>query len=239
MRNYLLLRGTNPALRRASSLAAEDPLLVVLGGVVALGAVVGRPVVVPVAGDDGVIVVGVPGLTAPVPVGAVVASGVSVVGVPGVPLAPGVVATPVVLGSAPAAVGVVATVIVVVTGVTGLAVVDEPPLSASAAITAIAMSGAFQFVGAASRVRAAAPQFRHHSCTGSRAAPHSGQAASTGGPALGAGTEAETLCGGSITAPGDLGSVKVFVVAELAGRSRSAVPRREPDQRARSYSRRG
>ncbi len=116
---------------------------------------------------EGAIVVGVPGVTAPV----------------------------VVVGIAPATVGGVATVIVVVEGAIAL-VVPEPPLSltsaaastpsASAAVTAIAMIGAFQFVGAARRVRAAAPQFRHHSCAGSSGAPHNGQAASTGGPALGA-----------------------------------------------------
>ena len=116
---------------------------------------------------EGAIVVGVPGVTAPV----------------------------VVVGIAPATVGGVATVIVVVEGAIAL-VVPEPPLSltsaaastpsASVAITAIATIGAFQFVGAARRVRAAAPQFRHHSCAGSSGAPHNGQAASTGGPALGA-----------------------------------------------------
>ena len=86
-----------------------------------------------------------------------------------------------------------ATVIVLVTG-GGVVAVLEPPLSLtsaaastpseSTAITAIATIGALQFGGAARRVRAAAPQLRHHSCSGSSGAPHSGQAASTGGVGL-------------------------------------------------------
>jgi hypothetical protein len=183
---YFLVRGRNPALRSASSLAVDDLVLapvVPVAGVVAVG-VAAPPVVL-----AGAIVVGVPGMTAPVFAGVVV-SGVSVVGVPGATV-------PVVVGIVPATVGVIATVIVVVTGATGFAVVFEPPLrwtsaaastpSASAAITAIDAIGALQFVGAASRVRAAAPQFRHHSCAVSNEAPHSGQAASTGGPVLRAG----------------------------------------------------
>jgi hypothetical protein len=185
---YFLVRGRNPALRSASSLAVDDPVLapvVLVAGVVTVvvGAAAPPPVVL-----AGAIVVGVPGVTAAPVLAGVVVPGVSVVGVPGV-------TAPVVVGIVPATVGVVvATVIVVVMGATGFAVVFEPPLrstsaaastpSARAATTAIVMIGAFQLVGAASRVRAAAPQCRHHSCPGSRGAPHNGQAASTGGPGL-------------------------------------------------------
>lgn len=178
------MRGANPALRNASSLA--DPVLVGVDvGVDA--AAVGVPagvagVVAPVV-PDGLIVVGVPGLSVPPGVLSVFV-GAIVVELPGV-------TAPVVVGSAVVG-SVLGRVIVVVTGA-GCAVVDDPPLrstseaastpSASVAIVAIAMIGAFQFAGAASLVRAAAPQLRHHSCAASRGEPHSGHAASTGGPA--------------------------------------------------------
>lgn len=55
--------------------------------------------------------------------------------------------------------------------------------SESTATTAKAIIGAFQFEDAARRVRAAAPQRRHHSCDGSSGAPHSGQASPAAGPA--------------------------------------------------------
>ena len=62
--------------------------------------------------------------------------------------------------------------------------------SASATITASAITGVFQEGDAASRVRAAAPQCRHHSCSGASAAPHSGHAWSAGGgAAVGTGAE--------------------------------------------------
>lgn len=44
------------------------------------------------------------------------------------------------------------------------------------AMTAATTRGALQFGDAARRVRAAAPQFRHHSCSGWSGAPHNGQA---------------------------------------------------------------
>jgi hypothetical protein len=96
------------------------------------------------------------------------------------------------------AVGVVAIVVV-----TTALVDSEPPTSltsaaastpsASAATTAIAAIGAFQFGVAASRVRAAAPQRKHQSCCESSGAPHSGHASLAGcvkgsAGALGAGT---------------------------------------------------
>src|SRR5437016_4767688 len=51
--------------------------------------------------------------------------------------------------------------------------------SDSVATTAIAMIGALQFGDVARRVRAAAPQRRHHSCSGRSGAPHSGQESPT------------------------------------------------------------
>ncbi len=153
---YCLVRGSKPALRSASS--ADDRLVPVLGiVVVAPGADVVGLVAVGV-----VRVVGVPGVVAPGVVGAVVPPGP-------VPDVVGVV----VVGNDPGVVGAVVVVIVLVTGGSVL-VVPGPPLSltsaaastpsASVAITAIATIGAFQLVGAARRVRAAAPQLRHHSC---------------------------------------------------------------------------
>jgi hypothetical protein len=145
--------------------------------------------------EEGLIVVGVPGLSVPV-------AGAPLLGVeaaPGVvaveePAAPGV-RVPVVVDSAPL-VGVVlvaGSVIVVVIGA-GVPLAFEEPLlrstnaaastpRASIAIAAMIAIGVFQLVGAASRVRAAAPQCRHHSCSGFNAAPHSGQTVSTGGKA--------------------------------------------------------
>lgn len=125
----------------------------------------------------GVIVVGVPGVLAPrtpvVALGAVApgtaAPGVTVVGTPGT-----------------AAVGVVLLAAVVTVVVTEAAVDPDPPASltsaaastpsASAAITATVAIGAFQLGVAARRVRAAAPQRRHQSCSGDRGVPQSGQA---------------------------------------------------------------
>jgi hypothetical protein len=191
----LLVRGRNPALRSASPLELGERVPVPPPALVVVGVVVPGDVEPPLGAAlvDGVIVVGVPGLTAPV-CGALVPPGVSVPGLAG---APGVVvAVLVVADGAPGSVGVLETVIVLVSGV-ACVVVEEPPLSltsaaartpnASAAITARATIGALQFAGAARRVRAAAPQLRHHSCWGSSPAPHSGHAASTGGPVLGTG----------------------------------------------------
>jgi hypothetical protein len=118
----------------------------------------------------------------------VVAPGVEVVGVPpafGVVAAPpgrvlGVVAAP---GTAVVGVAAAGRVTVVV------AVAEDdldPPASftsaaastaaARAATTAIVAIGAFQLGVAARRVRAAAPQRRHQSCSGLSGVPHSGHA---------------------------------------------------------------
>ena len=161
-----------------------------LVGVVAVG-VVTVVVAPPVDVAEGEIVVGVPGVTAPVVVGATT---------PPRPVAPvvDVVVVGIVPGTAPGAIGA-SVVTVRVTGATAVGVFELPlsftsaaasTPSASTAIAVIATIGAFQLVGAARRVRAAAPQLRHHSCRGSSGAPHSGQAASTGGVELtpGAGT---------------------------------------------------
>ncbi len=180
---YFLVRGRNPALRSASSVEGDElvPVLVVVG-VVAVGvvvAVVGRLVEGVV---DGLIVVGVPGVTAPPDPGAAT---------PPRPVAPvgALVVVGIVLCVAPGTNGVAVVIVRVIAG--GVVAVGEPPLSftsaaastpsASTHTAAIAKIGPFQFVGAARRVRAAAPQLKHHSCRGSSGAPHSGQAASTGG----------------------------------------------------------
>jgi hypothetical protein len=196
-----LVRGRKPALRRASSVEGEEPVPVV--GVVAVGVgavAVGLPVVVEVE-VEGEIVVGVPGVTAPVVVGATT---------PPSPVAP--LAPVVVVGIAPGVRGAAVVIVRVIGG--GVVAVGEPPLSltsaaastprASTAIAAMAKIGAFQLVGAARRVRAAAPQLRHHSCRESSGAPHSGQAASTGGAGLapGAGTVGGGDGGGLATLKG-------------------------------------
>jgi hypothetical protein len=106
--------------------------------------------------------------------------------VPGAVVAPGTVAPGAgVLGAGAAAVGVTA-VGVLVTVVTAGLVVEcaEPPASVTSAAastpiesmarTAIARIGAFHAGDAAKRVRAAAPQCRHHSCSGLSGVPHSG-----------------------------------------------------------------
>ncbi len=175
------MRGKKPALRSASSVEGEAPVRVFVG-VVTVGVVagaVGLPVVVAV---DGLIVVGVPGVTAPAVVGATAPPR------PVAPLAP-VVVVGIVPWVAPESTGAAVVIVRVIGG--GVVAVGEPPLSLtsaaastpseSAAIAAIATIGAFQLVGAARRVRAAAPQLRHHSWRGSNGAPHSGQDASTGG----------------------------------------------------------
>jgi hypothetical protein len=117
---------------------------------------------------------------------------------PGVVVVPGAVALEVVVGGmvvlpgtavvgAATAAGAVVTVVVA-----GAAVVEvlEPPASVtsaaastpsdSAARTASTRTGAFQAGDAARRVRAAAPQRRHHSCSGSSGAPHSGHISRVG-----------------------------------------------------------
>jgi hypothetical protein len=147
----------------------------------------------------------VPGVTVPVavvpvPVVGVLAPGVAVVGVaPGVAvvavLAPGVAVVGVVVVAGVVGVtgalaaGAVVTVVVTVV-VAGLADELEPPASftsaaastpsASAAMAASVAIGIFQLGVAARRVRAAAPQFRHHSCSGCSGEPHSGQASLPG-----------------------------------------------------------
>jgi hypothetical protein len=120
----------------------------------------------------GVLVLGV--LVAGALVAGVLALGVLVVGM----LTPGVV----VLDAG--GIAVVGAVVIVLT----IAVVVEPesPVSCttaaastpsdSAATLASTAIGIFQLGVAARRVRAAAPQFRHHSCSGCSGAPHSGQA---------------------------------------------------------------
>jgi hypothetical protein len=167
-------------LRSASSTPLSIELLVLwltLGGLVELGALV---VVVPVA--PGVVVAGVEVVFAAVPVlvpGVVV--GLVVPGVVGVVLVGavavvGVVGT-VAIGAATA--GVVTVVVVAGTG-------DEPPARltraaastprASTATTTNAPIGRFQLGAGAKRVRAAAPQLKHHDCSGCSGAPHTGQA---------------------------------------------------------------
>jgi len=93
-----------------------------------------------------------------------------------------------------AVVGVVAGVLVraaaLVTVRVIAGVVEEPPErltsaaastpSASATTTASAAIRLFQLGDAARRVRAAAPQFRHHSWSGCNGAPHRGQASAAG-----------------------------------------------------------
>ncbi len=152
----------------------------------------------------------------PVPVLGVLDAGVLDVGVwpagalvppapPGVvgtvtPAPGGVPAAPVVAGGA--VVAVVVGVLVAPTGavtvrVTGAGAGPESPASftsaaartasARAATTATATIGAFQPGAAARRVRAAAPQCRHHSWSPASGAPHSGQASWNAGCAAGAG----------------------------------------------------
>jgi hypothetical protein len=200
-RSYLPVRGKKPALRSASSLDLDKPwpwpapVLVPVPLPVALG-----PPAPPVV-REGAIVVGVPGFTAPV-LGALAPPGVppsGVAGALGAAEPPGV-AELVVGGRFSEVVGVAGTVIVVVIA-GGACGVGEPALSltsaaastpnATAAITAIATIGARQLAGAARRVRAAAPQVKHHSWAGSSGAPQSGHAASTGALVNGAGVGGE------------------------------------------------
>ena len=157
------------------------PLVVVVLGVVDVEAPVVLGVLVPGVVVPGALVLGV--LVAGVLVAGVLVPGTLVVGV----LAPGATA-PVVRGVA--AVGAVVIVLVMATEL-------EPELpasftsaaastpSASATTLASTAIGAFQLGVAASRVRAAAPQFRHHSCSGCSGAPHSGQASLAGARAPG------------------------------------------------------
>ncbi len=139
-------------------------------------------------------------------------------------LAPGVAPLDVVVGAV-AVVGVVAGVVAagaVAAGTTGVVVAGsaivvvagageelESPASltsaaastpsAITAITAMTAIGAFQLGVAASRVRAAAPQRRHQSCSGLSGVPHSGQASVAAGR-WGAGRCGSTLAVGG---PGD------------------------------------
>jgi hypothetical protein len=153
-------------------------------GVVRRGAVVVpvRPVWELVVLSVGVVAPGavvLPGVVAPGTVAPGVAPGVVVPGtvVPGVvppgTVAPGVVAPGVVVVDVgKVAAGAVITVLVTASVVEP----EEPPASLtraaastprdSAVTTASVMTGAFQVGDAARRVRAAAPQRRHHSCSG-------------------------------------------------------------------------
>jgi len=150
-----------------------------------------------------------------------------------VPGTAGVVVGTVAVGTV--AVGVLAGLVTVI--VVGVVVeCSEPPASftsaaastpsASATTTASAITGVFQAGDAARRVRAAAPQRRHHSCSGASGAPHSGHASSAGGVAA-VGTGAE---GGAATLtrrrPGDGRS-------RWAGPGRWAPPRERPGRALR------
>jgi hypothetical protein len=171
-------------------------LAVVWVGVVVPGLVLAPGVLVPGTVAPGTLVAGVvvPGVLAP---------GTVVVGVlvPGT-VAPGVAAPGVVV----VAVGIVATGGVSTVLVTASVVeLEESPTSLttaaastprdSAVITASVTIGAFQVGDPARRVRAAAPQRKHHSCSGCSGAPHSGHVSLTdGGAAVVAGAGgAETL----------------------------------------------
>jgi hypothetical protein len=82
--------------------------------------------------------------------------------------------------------GIVAAGVVVIVLTIAVVVESESPVSFtmaaastpsdSATTLASTAIGIFQLGVAARRVRAAAPQFRHHSCSGCSGAPHSGQA---------------------------------------------------------------
>ncbi len=159
-------------------------------------------VLVPLLGLVGVVAAGADG--GAVPPGVVVEGVLGELLVPGT-LAPGVLApgvvTPGIVTPGIVTPGVVAPGVAVVGGVMGVAAAGvvtvvvtgglEPDPSASltsaaartpsasAAMTASEAIGAFQLGVAASRVRAAAPQFRHQSCLGSSGAPHSGHASPT------------------------------------------------------------
>jgi hypothetical protein len=137
----------------------------VASGALVLGEVTAGDVEVPVWVG---VVTFAPGVTAPgvfVP-GALAAGGVALGAVAG-----GAVA----LGAVVVGVGVTAGAVVTVV-VAGVAVAREFPVSLTRAPastpsdsvvrTASAMTGAFHFEDAAKRVRAAAPQRRHHSCSG-------------------------------------------------------------------------
>ncbi len=119
----------------------------------------------------------------------VLAPGLPVVGVlaPGAAVAGVLVVGALVLGAAVAVVrGVVAAGAAVTVLVTAIELEPELPVSFTSAAASTpsdsAMTlastaiGIFQLGVAAKRVRAAAPQFRHHSCSGCSGAPHSGQA---------------------------------------------------------------
>lgn len=134
----------------------------------------------------GVLVPAAPGVVAGALVVGVVVAGVVVAGV----VAAGVL----VAGSVPgggvlAAAGALEDVVVALT-VSDAEDPESPASETSAAIsapsdstptTASPITSAFQFGAAASRVRAAAPQRRHHSCVRCSGAPHSGHASPLGG----------------------------------------------------------
>jgi hypothetical protein len=131
----------------------------------------------------------------------------------GVPVWPGVGVAPVAVapGAAVVVVGATAAGAVVTVVVAGDAGEPESPASLtraaaitpsdSAATTASAMIGAFQLGDVARRVRAAAPQRRHHSWSEASGAPHSGQAS-----ALGAGRACGSAGAGVVAGPATLKS---------------------------------
>lgn len=134
------------------------------------------PGVVVVCVEVVVVAVPVPGVVAVEPV----VPGTALPGV--VAVVAGVVAVVAVLGAAAAA-GVVTVVVVAGTGA-------EPPArstraaastpSARTTTTASAPIGPFHPGDGARRVRAAAPQLRHHPCSGCSGAPHTGHASPLG-----------------------------------------------------------
>src|SRR6202035_962156 len=156
---------------------------------------------------------------------------------PGTPLpgsaVPGVVAVGVGVGVGVGVVeaGAVVTVVVVAGGgppdpASDMSAAASTP-SDSATTTASATIGPLQPGAAARRVRAAAPQRRHHSCSACRGPPHSGQASPVGG---GAGVDAGA--GRPPAAEGAGGVATVTFPRTADGGSRSVPPRRRCPARA-------
>jgi hypothetical protein len=149
-------------------------------GVPAVGFVPLAAVGVPAAGFAPLAAVGVPAVdAAPLPAVPVVAAPLAVVGVPAAGAAPlGVAGVP-----------VVGAMIVLVTATVLAGLLESPASETSAAASAPsestittprAITGPCQRGVAARRVRAAAPQRRHHSCSAPIGAPHSGQPSAIG-----------------------------------------------------------
>jgi hypothetical protein len=170
---------------------APDPALpvwvLVPGGAVVVGAVALPAAVVPACGAAAPeAVVPAPGAVV-VALGAVVVALGAVVPAPGTVL-PGALADPGVVTAGAATAGVVT---VLVTATVLVEPSESPASETSAAVNAPrestitaanAITGARQLGVAASRVRAAAPQRRHHSWSAPKAPPHSGQLSATGLP---------------------------------------------------------